>query len=406
MPLIASNNGPRRHWRDNAAGSSCRGARSHRTELRSEQADSGALFAVARPVQGGEYRGRMLTYQIRRRRFVHGEGASFEFPGTAVMKFHFAPAQPFGEEAGGGHTFVKAVPAKALFNANTGEHTVESSPPLAPLDVTIQEPSRLVELRGTLLRIEEEVESLHALQQTLESVYFAMPWLLAVQFADPPYIARVEGTVGATLFRWELADWRGSFGGTTQDRQEGRVATAWNWLGVLAVPTNRRLLAALHHLHVACRLIRASVTPGEFLAEALLNFSKVLEVLFPPSGDTGSIDAARLGLEVLGYSVDEVEARFVPAIALRNGLDVGHVQLGLLKIEQLETVHAYSEGAEAHFRELLARILVRLESGEFDVRPYELKAADGSIQTLIQRMASRQGESVPEGRPEGSDSSE
>ena len=63
------------------------------------------------------------------------------------------------------------------------------------------------------------------------------------------------------------------------------------------------------------------MSPWEFMSEVLLNFAKVLEVLFPAS-ESQTIDAARAGLRELGFAEDEVEKWFVPALALRNHLDV------------------------------------------------------------------------------------
>jgi hypothetical protein len=53
------------------------------------------------------------------------------------VTFEFAPAQAFGAERGGGRTAVRAVEAVATFNVRTGQYTVESKTPLAPLAINI-----------------------------------------------------------------------------------------------------------------------------------------------------------------------------------------------------------------------------------------------------------------------------
>jgi hypothetical protein len=58
--------------------------------------------------------------------------------------------------------------------------------------------------------------------------------------------------------------------------------TAGNRFTVISAANRRRLVAALFYFHVACRVKREGQIPGEFLAEALLNFHKVLEVLYGP----------------------------------------------------------------------------------------------------------------------------
>ena len=85
----------------------------------------------------------MFTYQIRKRVFRLEEEVSLTWPADTEVRFHLLPLQPFGIEAGGGHTAVRSVAAMAHFNANTGAHTIDSKTPLKPLEVVIEEPSRV-----------------------------------------------------------------------------------------------------------------------------------------------------------------------------------------------------------------------------------------------------------------------
>ena len=98
----------------------------------------------------------MLTYQVRPRVLRTSDGQQIVLPADIVVRFHFLPQQPFGEEAGGGRTAVRAQPAKAVFNANTGAHTIESKAPLDPLDVTLTAPNQVVRLRGRVLEVVTE----------------------------------------------------------------------------------------------------------------------------------------------------------------------------------------------------------------------------------------------------------
>ena len=328
----------------------------------------------------------MLTYQVRPHVFRLESGQALSFPEVGEVCFCLSPLQPFGLEAGGGHTAVQNVAATAYFNANTGSHVVESKQPLAPLEVTIKEPSRLVKLAGNVLTISQSFTSNQELTELIQSIYFAYPMLLAIEFADPPIIERVDGQVGGVKFRWELAEWKMRFKITTQDKQEQSVASSWERIGVLSRPGSRRLLAALHYFHVALRLARQGETAGEFLPEMILNLSKVLEVLFPPSGDGKTLDAARAGLGRLGFTETEIEADYVPAMALRNKIDVGHVFLSLIKPEQLALIHGYTEYAEAPFRLLFKRLMERLSSGSFEIETYEPSSATGDAVRIVERM--------------------
>lgn len=327
----------------------------------------------------------MLTYQIRPRIFRQDSAEPIVFPNDAEVYFYLKPLQPFGMEVGGGRTAVRAVKATAFFNANTGEHSIESKDPLKPLDVTIEEPVRTVSLKGNVFSIKEHFNDLSKLNDAIESLYFVLPALLNIEFADPPVIERVDGIIGDSRFRWELSNWGGQFRTTTQKNQEEAIVRSWNRIGVLADP-NRRLFAAVHYYHVACRLAHAGSTPGEFLPEVLLNLAKTLEVLFPPSGDGKTRDAIRNKLEELGYTKDEIEGHFLPAIALRNEIDVGHVGLCIFKVEQLKILHSYAENAEESFRKLLARVLDKVSSGEFQIAPYEVEGAGSEAKKIIDRL--------------------
>ena len=118
---------------------------------------------------------------------------------------------------------------------------------------------------------------------------------------DPPYVERVEGTIGSTSFAWVLAEWRAQHRTTTQEQQQQRFAHAWDRMSAISEPRRRRLVAGLHCFHVACRLAREGCTAGEFIAEVVLNLAKSLEVLFPPPGDGRTRDTARAGLASLAF---------------------------------------------------------------------------------------------------------
>ena len=204
-----------------------------------------------------------------------------------------------------------------------------------------------------MLTISQHFESNQELTETIDGIYFAMPALLSVEFADPPYVQRVSGAVGSVGFRWELKEWKMHFRTTTQEQQESRAAVSWERIGLLSASGRRRLLAALHYFHVALRLSREGSIAGEFMPEMILNLSKVLEVLFPPDGAGRTLDAARRGLTALGFSRTEIEGDYIPAMALRNEIDVGHVVLSLFTREQLALIHGYTDHAEEAFRILI-----------------------------------------------------
>ena len=328
----------------------------------------------------------MLTYQVRPRLFRLDGGTALPFPANGDVHFHFSPSQPFGVEGGGGHTAVQNVAASAIFNANTGAHSIESKQPLTPLGITIQERERTVRMTGTKFTVTQTFESNQQLTELVESLYFAFPMLLAVDFADPPIIERVEGQIKDVKFRWELTAWKARFEITTQQKQEQSILFAWNRISLLSKPGSRRLLAALHYFHVALRLARRGEIAGEFLPEMLLNFSKILEVLFPPVGDGRTQEAVRTGLRALDFSETEIEADYIPAMALRNEIDVGHVDLALFRVDQLTLIHGYAEHAESAFKTLFKRIFEKVEANLFEIEPYDPKSAKGKAVKIVERL--------------------
>lgn len=326
----------------------------------------------------------MFTYQVRKRVLhIKGDGKP-EFPADVEVSLYFQPLQPFGMAPGGGFTTVRSQPATLLFNANTGQHFVESKSPLAPLEVVIEEPTRLVALDGNHVTIKERCKDLNYLTELLESLYFGLPLLLAVEFADPPVVERVEGQIGSVPFRWELSDWQVNLDITTQERQQQRFATAWRRFDILSAPHRRRLIAALHYFHVACRLIRQGTTPGEFLAEALLNFNKILEVLYGTSREQ-----VRTSLAQLGYTAEEIERDFIPSMLLRNSMDVGHPMLALFTQRDLEVLHRYGDRAEKAFRDLLQRLLSAIEAGRLDIPSYQIDDVEPDMRRTIETLRER-----------------
>lgn len=58
---------------------------------------------------------------------------------------------------------------------------------------------------GDVLTISQTFQSGQELNETIENIYFGLPSLLNTSLADPPYVERVDGSVGPRPFRWELS---------------------------------------------------------------------------------------------------------------------------------------------------------------------------------------------------------
>ncbi len=324
----------------------------------------------------------VLTYRVRPRSFKFDGGKLPSLPALARVAFQLAPDQAFGCSPTGGRTAVKAVAATTTFNTTTGQYFVESAESLSPLTLSFLEGPHTVTLTGTELVVQREITNPSQLKHLVRATYFMLPLLLAPYFADPPLIVRVDGTLGTLAFRWQLSSWVMQLNTTTQDKQQALVEQAWRRIPALAAPAQRRLAAALHYFHVACRLNRVAETAGEFLSESLLNFAKILQVLFQT--DRGQ---ARSGLARLGFSLEEIERDFIPAMLLRDQIDVAHVSLALFSQQQLTVLHRYSDRAEDQFRTLLQRCLQGLDAGTLQFPPYELRGADAETARTIETLA-------------------
>ena len=332
----------------------------------------------------------MLTYQLRERSFLLEEGGTLDFPNTVYIEFLFCPTEALGKHSGKGRTVLRGSRAGIWYDANTGRGYVDSEPPLKPLNVTIKKPNTTIRLRGNRLHIRTYCESVDALVNLIDAVYYGFPPVLNLDFAESPIIKRVKGKVGKTMFCWAQKRKEGGFQVTDQELQEEKIISAWLNMELLNThPARRKILAALQHFYVACQLSEAGNSPSSFMAEVILNYSKTLEVLFPPKGDGNTRDAVRIGLPKLAYSQDEIERDFIPIMLLRNEIDVGHTKLSLFNRNQLNILHEYTDAAEGHFRSMLGRLFDRLKLDSDLLTADPEGIVDRDTATLIDTIGTR-----------------
>jgi hypothetical protein len=330
----------------------------------------------------------MFTHQVRKRLFRLQPGAKLDFPAPAVVSFFLGPPEPFGMGNAAGRTTMRGVAGHLYFDSNTGKHYMQQEEALTPLKAILEDSDALrVKIDGNELRIEAVSQSLDELAALVETVRFGLPLLLNLHYIDSPLVERVEGTVGGVPYRWELDGWNARFETTTQEEQQDSAIISWRRLRLFADSHGPRVMAALHYFHVACRLERAGNSPWEFMAEVIVNQSKVLEALFPPGGDGRTRDAARRGLQALGYVDADIEKYFIPAMALRNKIDSGHVDLSLFTREQLEVVHRYTEVAESAFRHLLRRVVEKVEEGSISLPSVSDREPDKETLQILERLS-------------------
>jgi len=76
----------------------------------------------------------------------------------------------------------------------------------------------------------------------------------------------------------------------------------------------------------------------------------------------------------------------MPAMALRNEIDVAHVELAAFTYEQLDPINKYTIFAEHRFRDLLRRVFEATSVGTFFVPPYQLGPPRRETLEIIEKL--------------------
>jgi hypothetical protein len=328
----------------------------------------------------------LLTYQVRRRILMWEDGAANRprFPNNGEVRFTLAPGGPFGSGELSNRLLLVGVHVSLGPELNTGRYGRSEPQYMDPISIGSQVGDVTMRAEGNVVTVSRPFKSEKELVNLIESVHFGLPVVLALKYLDAPVVVSVTGNVGGVEFVWAYVDYPWTTKTTTKELQEQEFLESWERLELIRPGQNIRLFAALHYFHIACRLAIVGITPWEFMGEILLNLSKVLEVLFPgPEGE--SINAARDGLSALGYEPNDIERYYIPAIALRNQLDVGHVSLVTLSSKQLRPVHNYTSQAEYYFRDLLLRAISAIVKGTLVPAPYQHQP--GPAEKTIRRLS-------------------
>lgn len=323
----------------------------------------------------------MLTYRLQQRLFRIVEGELPSFPASVHIEMRLGPPAPFGTGVGG-RTTMKAAPATATIDANTGHATIAPEKPFDPVDVEVEYDNMVVQVKGDILTVDATCSDLQELRGLVETFYHLLPAILNVEFADPPHVVHVSGVIGKSSFRWELGENYAEFYPTTTENQERRIIDAIGRMtGLISDGKNRRLAAAYHYFHVACRLRAAGDSPWEFMGEALVNLTKTLQALFGESREH-----VRAGLAALGYPTQEIERSFVLVMVLRREFDSGHVMLSILTDLQANSLNRYVRRREQRFRSLLQRVTSAVTAGTLQLDQRVDLALDAEEEALLRRV--------------------
>lgn len=308
----------------------------------------------------------MLTYQLQKRR-LHATGSCTEasLPNIVEIEISLEPSNMFGVREYPDSVTPTDNFTKILVNMSTGK--ISSTPALFPSVETSAElvgKDLQIDMNGNKLCVRRRCVDLQDLDDFFFMFNFMLPILFAVEFTEAPFVTATKGRIDGASFSWILNKPLGTFSITNKERQEQIILKSLQRLNFICESENKRLAAALSYYYTAKRLIEAGNSPFEFMAEVVLNYCKVLEILFVYRDDK-SMDDVREALPDFGYSNDEIEEKFIPIIILRNYFDVGHVSIQTFKQEQLDVLHEIVASSEHYFNELLKRVIDKVQDGSY-----------------------------------------
>lgn len=326
----------------------------------------------------------MFTYQVRKRNFKFSQNTKIIFPIQVELTFTLSPLQPFRVKYDGGLTAIKEVKSSIKFDANTGFISIMSEEELVPISAYEKDEIYMFKIDGNHIYIDFIAKSVNHMEEITQSLFFQLPIILNIEYIDTPYIESVDCLIANVLLKWEIERREISIHATNKNIQEEKIIQSWKkYLFFNNDTKHKRIYAALHYFHVACRLTRVGNTPWEFMSEVLLNYCKILEVLFPAEK---TMDKTRLEMNKLGFSSEDINKYYIPSIALRNQIDVAHVDLATFCADDLEVLHKYTEVAEAKFRELLKVIIEKIQNSDYVIPEYTEKKLEKDKLNIIDKM--------------------
>lgn len=323
----------------------------------------------------------MLTYQLQPRQ-IKFRGEAPPFPSEAVVELTLEPGHLFGGSEGPSRVLVLGSDRRIEFNANTGRFSSTSKPPLAPVDVKLKWKDASLSLRGNSLTYSFVSQDLADLQNTVAAFHYFTPIALTAALPDPVYVVRSSGRLGDVEFGWEHAQGGAAILVANQELIETRLGEALQLLDQLTTSDNPRLAAAFHYFHAAKRLWAVAVSAWEFAAETILNYAKVLEILFGQTREdvrTGLASVPELGQEL-------VERVFVPVLLLRSHLDVAHPRVARVDLRRRLKLYEFVEALENHFEILLKAASAAVLAGTLTLAPTGELEIDADEQAALDRF--------------------
>ncbi len=344
-------------------------------------------------------------YNLQTLRLLPMAPGTVKYPSRMTIEVTLGPPQAFGMADAPGRTFVVGPDRNIELSVKsfTGRTLFRPMPPLEPLKVEFAIETDIIELSGNIVRYTAECSDPIELSGAINTFLFALLPLLNLVYDEPPVIDFIKVLLGDVAFRIEHIGANAAFVATTWEKLCQDFELSIRRIQLFG-PKNdgRRLQRALHYFHMACRLRVAGNSDWEFMAEAVLNLAKILEVLFKKSDKPN--DDIRTELRTLGYDDAAIERDFITVMFLRNAFDVGHPRLVAMPHDELQSLYPFLIHAFKEFRQLLTLIVEKVEKAEYTARPCDnatLADSDDKLtwDRIIENIRSVKPQSPPPQQP-------
>jgi hypothetical protein len=308
----------------------------------------------------------MFTYQLQERILRTENDKEISFPNIVELEICLEPTEMFGVGDKLTKTIECGCNTNLYIDMNTGKYGFVSGHLSKPIEAIVEWSKEDIrfEMRGNMVYAKFECKNIKEFEPVLASLLYIFPTILNIELVEPPVVKTIVGRVGDARFRLIMSkSTMINYSFSTKEKQEQHIKDSFNKLQLVTIDSNRRLAAALRYYYLAKRLIEAGNFPQEFMAETILNYCKVLEILFSPSREV-----VKAELKKLGYSEDEIKLNFTPVMILRNKFDVGHVTLSMFRQNELNKLHDYIGRIDGDFKRLLKLVTARVTDGSYSLR--------------------------------------
>jgi hypothetical protein len=221
-------------------------------------------------------------------------------------------------------------------------------------------------ISGNILTIANHCESKKDFGFLAYIARYLAPASLCLELWEPVSVKQITGMCGKRPFKIQMKHYGNLLPIIRPGDVEKRIHRAFENLKSLRYIQSPRLKAALHYYHTARRLIAVGENVWEFVPEVILNYSKILEVLF---GDNR--DGIKQQLVSLGIEKQQIEGCFIPIMLLRSHFDIAHVRLSKPQNLNVPEVAKFIVLIESQLGNLIQTVIQKSESGTYMILPAE-----------------------------------